>query len=112
VAILPTIVPESFGRAAVEPQAMGRPVIASSHGGTVETVADGTSGWLVPPGDAPAWAAAMIRAIELGPSRRMEMGQVGRNRTRQLYRVDAMCAATLAAYEQVLAAHRLPGGSA
>jgi glycosyltransferase involved in cell wall biosynthesis len=91
---------------------MGRPVIASSHGGTVETVADGTSGWLVPPGDAPAWAAAMIRAIELGPSRRMEMGQVGRNRTRQLYRVDAMCAATLAAYEQVLAAHRLPGGSA
>jgi glycosyltransferase involved in cell wall biosynthesis len=112
VAILPTIVPESFGRAAVEPQAMGRPVIASSHGGTVETVADGTSGWLVPPGDAPAWAAAMIRAIELGPTRRTEMGQVGRNRTRQLYRVDAMCAATLAAYEQVLAAHRLPGGSA
>ena len=41
VAILPTIVPESFGRAAVEPQAMGRPVIASNHGGTVETVADG-----------------------------------------------------------------------
>jgi len=26
------------------------------------------------------------------------------NRTRQLYRVDAMCAATLAAYEQVLEA--------
>lgn len=112
VAILPTIVPESFGRAAVEPQAMGRPVIASSHGGTVETVADGTSGWLVPPGDAAAWTAAMMRAIELGPTRRMEMGQAGMNRTRQLYRVDAMCAATLAAYEQVLAARRLPGGSA
>jgi glycosyltransferase involved in cell wall biosynthesis len=112
VAILPTIVPESFGRAAVEPQAMGRPVIASNHGGTVETVADGTSGWLVPPGDAPAWAAAMTRAIELGPTRRLEMGQVGMNRTRQLYRVDAMCAATLAAYEQVLAARCLPTGTA
>jgi glycosyltransferase involved in cell wall biosynthesis len=108
VAILPTIVPESFGRAAVEPQAMGRPVIASSHGGTVETVADGTSGWLVPPGDAQAWAGAMIRAIDLGPGRRLEMGQVGMNRTRQLYRVDAMCAATLAAYEQVLQARLLP----
>jgi glycosyltransferase involved in cell wall biosynthesis len=112
VAILPTIVPESFGRAAVEPQAMGRPVIASNHGGTVETVADGTSGWLVPPGDAPAWAAAMIRAIELGSTRRLGMGQVGMNRTRQLYRVDAMCAATLAAYEQVLAARGLPTGTA
>jgi glycosyltransferase involved in cell wall biosynthesis len=112
VAILPTIVPESFGRAAVEPQAMGRPVIASSHGGTVETVADGTSGWLVPPGDAPAWAAAMIRAIDVGSGRRVEMGLSGMNRTRQLYRVDAMCAATLAAYEQVLAAHHLPTGNA
>jgi glycosyltransferase involved in cell wall biosynthesis len=104
VAILPTIVPESFGRAAVEPQAMGRPVIASSHGGTVETVAHGVSGWLAPPGDADAWATAMIRAADLGPGRRLEMGQAGMNRTRQLYRVDAMCAATLAAYEQVLAA--------
>jgi len=112
VAILPTIVPESFGRAAVEPQAMGRPVIASSHGGTVETVADGTSGWLVAPGDAPAWAAAMIKAIDLGPGRRGAMGQSGMNRTRQLYRVDAMCAATLAAYEQVLDARNALAGAA
>ena len=34
VAILPTTVPESFGRTAVEPQALGRPVIASAHGGS------------------------------------------------------------------------------
>ncbi|MGZ5948216.1 MAG: glycosyltransferase family 4 protein [Caulobacteraceae bacterium] len=102
VAILPTTVPESFGRAAVEPQAMGRPVIASAHGGTTETVVDGVSGWLVPPGEPTAWAAAMARAIDLGPGRRLEMGQVGMNRTRQLYRVDAMCEATLAAYERVL----------
>lgn len=31
LAILPTTVPESFGRAAVEPQAMGKPVIASAR---------------------------------------------------------------------------------
>jgi len=104
VAILPTVVPESFGRAAVEPQAMGRSVIASDHGGTVETVVEGVSGWLVPPGDAPAWASAMLRAIDVGPGQRGSMGQSGMNRTRQLYRVDAMCAATLAAYEQVLEA--------
>lgn len=105
VALLPTTVPESFGRAAVEPQAMGRPVIASAHGGTVETVLDGLTGWLVPPGDAEAWAQAMTRAIDLGPGRRLEMGQAGMNRARQLYPVDAMCAATLAAYERVLEAH-------
>jgi glycosyltransferase involved in cell wall biosynthesis len=104
VAILPTIVPESFGRAAVEPQAMGRTVIASAHGGAVETVADGITGWLVPPDDPFAWAAAMARAIEAGPGKRTEMGHVGINRVRQLYRVDVMCAATLAAYERVLEA--------
>lgn len=108
VAILPTTVPESFGRAAVEPQAMGRTVIASAHGGTLETVVDGVTGWLVPPQDAFAWAAAMTRAIEVGAGKRAEMGQTGLARTRQLYRVDAMCAATLAAYERVLQARTLP----
>jgi glycosyltransferase involved in cell wall biosynthesis len=105
VAILPTTVPESFGRAAVEPQVMGRPVIASNHGGTTETVSDGNSGWLVAPGEPIAWANAMGRAIDIGPGRRSEMGRVGMNRGRQLYRVDAMCAATLEAYERVLAAY-------
>jgi glycosyltransferase involved in cell wall biosynthesis len=103
-AILPTTQPESFGRAAVEPQVMGRPVIASDHGGVTETVLPGTTGWLAPVGDADAWAEALATAIDAGPVRRLEMGEVGRKRARQLYSVDAMCAATLAAYEQVLGA--------
>ncbi|MCR5878661.1 glycosyltransferase family 4 protein [Phenylobacterium sp. J367] len=102
VALLPTTVPESFGRAAVEPQAMGRPVIVSAHGGTVETVVDGVTGWLVPPGDAHAWADALRAAIDAGPDARAEMGRVAMDRACRLYRVDAMTAATLAAYEQVL----------
>ncbi len=102
LAILPTEVPESFGRAAVEPQAMGRPVIASNHGGATETVVDGTTGWLAPPGDAEAWAAFMARAIELGSGKRAEMGQAGANRARQLYSVDVMCEATLAAYGRLI----------
>jgi len=106
LAILPTTVPESFGRAAVEPQAMGRPVIASDHGGVTETVVDGVTGWLAPVEDPQGWAAAMIRAIDLGPGKRLEMGEVGKKRARQLYSVDAMCAATLAAYEKVLEARR------
>jgi glycosyltransferase involved in cell wall biosynthesis len=107
VAILPTTVPESFGRAAVEPQAMGRPVIASAHGGATETVVEGVTGWLAPPQDPAAWAQAMTRAIEIGAGKRTEMGESGMNRTRQLYRVDVMCAATLSAYERVLEARSL-----
>jgi glycosyltransferase involved in cell wall biosynthesis len=101
-AILPTNVPESFGRTAVEPQAMGRPVIASAHGGVTETVLDGVTGWLAPADDAEAWAAALARAIDIGPGKRAQMGEAGRNRVRQLYSVDTMCEATLAAYARVL----------
>ncbi len=48
----------------------------------------------------------MTRAIDLGAGKRIEMGHTGTSRTRQLYQVDVMCAATLAAYEQVLAARK------
>ncbi|WP_293375968.1 glycosyltransferase family 4 protein [Phenylobacterium sp. SCN 70-31] len=105
LAILPTTVPESFGRTAVEPQVMGRPVIASNHGGVTETVQNGVTGWLAPVGDAEAWAEAIAQAIDVGPTRRLEMGEAGRRRARQLYSVEAMCEQTLAAYRRVLEAH-------
>lgn len=104
IAMLPTLVPESFGRAAVEPQAMGRPVLASNHGGVTETVLPGKTGWLVKVGDADAWAQAMAKAIDVGPEKRTAMGAQAAKRARQLYSNDAMCAATLAAYERVLSA--------
>jgi glycosyltransferase involved in cell wall biosynthesis len=50
--ILPNV--EEFGIAAVEAQAAGRPVIAAAAGGALETVQEGVTGRLVPPGDAPA----------------------------------------------------------
>ena len=102
VACAPSLLPEPFGRTAVEPQAMGRPVIAANHGGAVETVVDGVTGWLVEPGDASAWAWAMEQAMEMGPGVRMRMGEAGMTRARQLYRVEAMCAATLAVYERLM----------
>ncbi len=104
VALLPSIVPESFGRTAVEPQVMGRPVVASQLGGMTETVIQGETGWLAAPGDVDAWTQALTRAMEAGPARLAEMGRTAANRSRRLYSVDAMCAATLEAYERVLEA--------
>lgn len=104
VAILPSIVPESFGRTAVEPQVMGRPVVASQLGGMTETVISGETGWLAAPGDVTAWANTLGRVMEAGPARLRAMGQTAANRARRLYSVDAMCAATLQAYERVLEA--------
>jgi glycosyltransferase involved in cell wall biosynthesis len=104
VALLPTLVPESFGRAAVEPQVMGRPVIASDHGGTTETVLPGQTGWLAAPGDIKAWARAMANAADLGGDGLGALGRTARERATRLYSNDAMCAATLAVYEELLKA--------
>jgi glycosyltransferase involved in cell wall biosynthesis len=106
MAMLPTTKPESFGRTAVEPQVMGKPVLASDHGGTTETVLSGETGWLVKVDDPDAWAATMAKAIDLGPARLAAMGQAAANRARRLYSVDAMCAATMDAYSRVLDARR------
>jgi glycosyltransferase involved in cell wall biosynthesis len=83
---------------------MGRPVIAAAHGGTLETVVEGQTGWLAPPGDAEAWAKALAHALDLGPQGRATMGAAAMKRARALYRADAMCEATLNAYERVLEA--------
>lgn len=105
LAIAPSLEPEAFGRTAVEPQVMGRPVMAADHGATRETVVPGETGWLVKPGDAEAWAKALQDACEAGAARRQAMGQAARARARRLYSVDAMCEATLKVYARVLRAH-------
>jgi glycosyltransferase involved in cell wall biosynthesis len=106
LAIAPSLDPEAFGRTAVEPQAMGVPVIAADHGATRETVVPGETGWLVRPGDAAAWAEALQAAIALRPEGRKRMGAVAAERARRLYSVEAMCAATLKVYAQVLERRR------
>jgi glycosyltransferase involved in cell wall biosynthesis len=102
VAIAPSLDPEAFGRTAVEPQAMGRPVIAADHGATRETVAPGQTGWLAKPGDLDAWTEALAEAIAAGPDKRAEMGRAAMARARSLYSVQTMCAATLKVYAEVL----------
>jgi glycosyltransferase involved in cell wall biosynthesis len=102
-ALAPSLDPEAFGRTAVEPQLMGRPVLAADHGGARETVVDGETGWLVAPGDVEAWARALGEAISAGPSRRAAMGEAGQARARELYSLEAMTSATLDLYLKLLA---------
>jgi glycosyltransferase involved in cell wall biosynthesis len=102
IAVFPVIEPEAFGRGAVEAQAMGVPVIASNLGGFTETVVEGETGLLVPPGSAQALAAALERLIDAGASARAAMGQAGRQRVAALYSTAALQAATMAVYQRLL----------
>jgi glycosyltransferase involved in cell wall biosynthesis len=54
---------EGLGRVVVEAFCRGRGVVGSRIGGIPDLVEDGTSGALVPPGDAQALADALVRAL-------------------------------------------------
>jgi glycosyltransferase involved in cell wall biosynthesis len=86
----------------VEAQAMGVPVIASNLGGFTETIVDGETGLLVPPGIAVALAAAIERMVDMGEPERRQMGARARERARLLYATSTLQSATLAVYRRLL----------
>ena len=57
---------EGLGMVALEAFTRGRPVVASRVGGLAESVTDGVDGYLVPPEDPVALAAALAR-LPMGP---------------------------------------------
>jgi glycosyltransferase involved in cell wall biosynthesis len=62
VLVVPSLT-EGLGRVIIESFARGRGVVASATGGIEDLVTDGVEGLLVPPGDAAALAAALIRVL-------------------------------------------------
>ena len=111
VVIAPSTRPEAFGRVVVEAGAMGKPVIASNHGGACETVIDGETGFLTPPGDGAALADAIERLWRMSPAERRIIGENGRARATSIYSSAAMCDATLRVYSDLLAGREEPARS-
>ena len=70
---------ETFGQTLQEAAASGLPVVAPAAGGPLDLVEDGVTGYLVPPGDAGAFAAAIAR-LAADPAARVAFGAAGRRR--------------------------------
>lgn len=68
--------PEPFGGVVMEAMAMGLPVIATNIGGSLDQVADGVTGLLIPPGD-PVTLADAIEKLMVNPEMRRRMGEAG-----------------------------------
>ncbi|HEX5319605.1 MAG TPA: glycosyltransferase family 4 protein [Stellaceae bacterium] len=94
--------PEGFGRILVEAQAMGRPIVATDHGGARETIVPGSTGWLVSPRDPPALAAAIGDALDLTAAERDALGRRAVAHIAANFTRDAMCARTIDVYEELL----------
>ncbi|HEY5673711.1 MAG TPA: glycosyltransferase family 4 protein [Malonomonas sp.] len=92
--------PEAFGRVAIEAQAMGKPIIASAHGGSLETVKDGLSGWLYSPLSSQDMAAKLRLALSADTDL-PATGSAGRRWVVENYTVEQMCQAEWRAYAAV-----------
>jgi glycosyltransferase involved in cell wall biosynthesis len=69
----------------LEAAAGGLPIVATRVGGNAEVVLDQETGFLVPPRDAQALAAAMVRLMDLTESERLRLGERGREHIRNRY---------------------------
>jgi rhamnosyl/mannosyltransferase len=85
VVVAPTLGARACGSlAAAEAMAAGKPVVATRIGGIPEYVSHGETGLLVPPGDAPALAEAVLELLRNRP-RLTEFGRQGRERAAALF---------------------------
>lgn len=101
VVITTSTKPEGFGRTVVEAQAMGRPVITSNIGASGETIIADETGFVVPPDDVPALAAALGHALSLGREDRLALADRARRHVAANFTTARMCEQTLAVYQEL-----------
>lgn len=109
LAAQPSIEPEAFGRAAVEAQAAGVPVVVADLGAVRETVlappeADAATltGWRVPPNDAAALGRVLADALDMSPETRRQIGVRGHAHALAHFSLEAMKKKTLGLYHSLL----------
>jgi glycosyltransferase involved in cell wall biosynthesis len=92
---------DAFPLTTLEAMAAGIPVIATEVGGIPEQVVDGESGILVPPEDASAVAAWIVRLYD-DPELRSRLGEAGRAWVSERFTLDAQAEKLHAAYLQTM----------
>ena len=93
--------PEAFGRVIPEAQAMERLVLGTAHGGACETISDGKTGFLVPPGDAEAMAAALKSMLDMDDDAKKRITSAARASVERDFSVARMCGRTIDLYREI-----------
>ncbi len=98
-----TSVSEGIPLTLIEAMAAGLPVISTRVGGVVEIVEEGRTGLLAPVGD-DATLARLVDTLANDANLRNRMGQLGRERARELFSERQMHARYLRLYREMLRA--------
>ncbi len=93
---------EPFGMTPLEAMACATPVAGSRVGGIKTSVADGKTGYLVPPKDPEALAGRLLRLLS-DESLRNRMGRAARRRIKEHYTWERVARLAAAAFSEVAA---------
>ena len=102
IVVSTSVEPEAFGRVLPEAQSMERIVVGTSHGGAMETVFDGKTGFLVPPNDPQALADVLDKILALPAGEKLKIQQAARKSVSESFSKDLMCEKTLSVYKEIL----------
>ena len=92
---------EGLPRAVLQAMAASVPIVATDTGGTSEVVVDGVTGFLVPPSDPGAAAAALLR-LASEPDTRRSFGEAGRMKLGAEFDIRLMVPTLEAIYDELL----------
>ena len=102
VVVSASIEPEAFGRIAAEGEAMGRIVVASNIGGSLENLVDGKTGKHFVSGDSSSLAEALTWALELSTDQREKIGKNAIEYVKNNFTKEIMCNKTIAVYNELV----------
>ncbi len=94
--------PEAFGRVAIEAQAMKKIIIATNIGGSLETIIDGQTGFLVKNKDPLDMAEKIDYALGLCDEEAKEIGENARNHIIKNFTNQKMLDSTIEIYKKLL----------
>jgi len=112
IVLMPSTVPEAFGRVAAEAQAMGRPVIVTDIGAVAETVraqpdvdASDITGWRIAPDNPVALANAIVQALQMPDEKIGSIAKRAVDFISQNYSIAKMTSSTLKIYRELSKIH-------
>ena len=102
IVVSASIEPEAFGRVVVEAQALGRLVVATDHGGTQETIENGSTGWLIKPNDANAMAEILKTLLSCTREERKKISTLAIQHISNNFSKEEMCEKTIKLYKSMV----------
>ena len=101
VAVVPSVIFDSFPTVNLEAMAVGLPVVATWFGGSQEAVIDGETGYIINPFDTTLFAER-LHTLLMNPSLAKEMGQKGQARIRSHFTLDIQIEQMMELYKEAI----------